>query len=224
MLAQGWVLLREDRPFRQILLGRALLSVWFAASPFVVLFAVDTLRGGARAAGTFLFARVAGFVLSTLLWQRISRSRGNSTVLRLSAIAAGCAALVAASVAYASPWGLRLIPASAAVLALEAVAFIGGAAQAGILVAFGSLLIALAPAGRRQMFVSVMLTFLGVTTLLPMFGGAFVDLFGAPLLFAVCGVTTLIGASRLTHLPESRGVDDTAMSPHPDGMHGGGGQ
>lgn len=204
LLAHGWQLLRDDAPFRQIFLGRTLLSVWFAASPFVVLFAVETLRGGARAAGTFLFARVTGFVLSTLLWQRVSRAHGNSTVMRISAWLAGSAALLAAGVAYASPWGLGLIPASAAVLSLEAVAFLGGGAQAGILVAFGSLLIALAPLGRRQMFVSIMLTFLGITTLLPMLGGAFVDAFGAPLLFTVCGVLTLFGATRLARLPETR--------------------
>jgi len=224
LLANGWRLLREDHPFRQILLGRALLSVWFAASPFVVLFAVDTLGGGARATGTFLFSRVSGFVLSTLLWQRVSRRCGNSTVLRISAIAAGFAALIAAAVAYASPIAFGLIPASSAVLALEAVAFVGGAAQAGILVAFGSLLIALAPQGRRQMFVSVMLTFLGVTTLLPMLGGAFVDAFGAPLLFAVCGVTTLAGASRLEQLPESRGHGEGALAGCSDRLNTGGGQ
>ncbi len=224
LLAHGWRLLREDQPFRQIFLGRALLSVWFAASPFVVLFAVDTLRGGVRATGTFLFARITGFVLSTLLWQRLSRRRGDSTVLRISAISAGVAALLAAAVAFASPWSLGWIPASAAVLALEAVAFIGGGAQAGILVAFGSLLITLAPHGRRQMFVSVMLTFLGVTTLLPMLGGAFVDAFGAPLLFALCGVTTLAGASRLARLPDSRGHDDGALAASSDRLNTGGGQ
>lgn len=224
LLANGWRLLREDRPFRQILLGRALLSVWFAASPFVVLFAVDTLKGGARATGTFLFARVTGFVLSTLLWKRLSHTHGNSTVLRISVVAAGLAALFASAVAYASPWRFQIIPAGTAVLALEVVAFVGGAAQAGILVAFGSLLIGLAPRGRRQMFVSVMLTFLGVTTLLPILGGAFVDAFGAPLLFAVCGVTTLVGASRLAQLPESRGLDEVAMAGCSDCMNTGGGQ
>lgn len=224
LLGNGWRLLREDRAFRQILLGRALLSVWFAASPFVVLFAVDTLKGGGRATGTFLFTRVSGFVLSTLLWKRISRTHGNSTVLRISAIGAGLAALIASAVAYASPWGYQLIPAPSAVLALEGVAFVGGAAQAGILVAFGSLLIGLAPKGRRQMFVSVMLTFLGVTTLLPMLGGAFVDAFGAPLLFAVCGVTTLAGASQLARLPESRGLDEGALAGCSDSMSTGGGQ
>ncbi|MEO5987655.1 MAG: hypothetical protein ABIU54_02040 [Candidatus Eisenbacteria bacterium] len=224
LLAHGWRLLRHDRPFRQILLGRTLLSVWFAASPFVVLFAVDTLKGGARATGTFLFARVTGFVLSTLLWKRVSNDHGNSTVLRISAIAAGLAALIAAGVAYASPWRFHLIPSTSAVFALEGVALVGGAAQAGILVAFGSLLIGLAPQGRRQMFVSVMLTFLGVTTLLPMLGGAFVDAFGAPLLFAVCGVTTLVGASRLARLPESRGLDEGALAGCSDCMNSGGGQ
>ena len=82
------------------------------ASPFVVLFAVETLQGGVRATGTFLFARITGFVLSTMLWQRISRRRGDSTVLRISAIAAGVAALLAAAVAFASPWSLDWIPAS----------------------------------------------------------------------------------------------------------------
>lgn len=224
LLGTGWRLLREDPPFRQLLLGRSLLSVWFAASPFVVLFAVETLRGGARATGTFLFARITGYVLSTMLWQRLSRTHGNGAVLRIAARAAGAAALGAAAVAYASPWSLGLIDAPAAVVALESVAFVGGAAQAGILVAFGSLLISLAPGGRRQVFVSVMLTFLGITTLLPMLGGAFVDAFGAPPLFVACGVTTLTGAMRLARLPEQRGIDDGALAASGDHLNSGGGQ
>jgi hypothetical protein len=53
LLREGVALVRTDVSFRRLLLSRATLSVWFTMLPFMVLFAVRDLGGGARIAGTF---------------------------------------------------------------------------------------------------------------------------------------------------------------------------
>src|SRR6185369_2986620 len=81
LLREGVRMLRRDAPFRRLFIARAALPLWLTASPFVVLFALHELAGGTRAAGTFLFARVVGFVISNLGWQHLSRRRGNRVVM-----------------------------------------------------------------------------------------------------------------------------------------------
>lgn len=203
LLAEGARLLRGDATFRRLLVARSMLNVWYAASPFVVLFAVRDLAAGAHAAGTFLLARMVGFVLSNLLWQRLSSTRGNRTVMVWGVALASGAALAAAAIAVASPWKLGWIGAGAAVIALEAVTAVGGAAQAGISVAYGSLVIQLAPGGRRQAFVTLANTFVAPSMLLPAVGGALLDRTSAPVVFALAGLGALWGTRSATRLPET---------------------
>lgn len=223
LLAEGVALVREDATFRQLLVARSMLNVWYAASPFVVLFAVRDLGGGARVAGTFLLVRMVGFVLSNLLWQRVSARRGNRTVMRLGVWFAAAAALAAAAIAVLSPWRLGWLSAGGAVLALEGVAALGGAAQAGINVAYGSLVIQLATPGRRQAFVSLANTFVAPGMLLPAVAGALLDVTSAPLVFAVVGVAILWGARSAEALPESRRTVADAMGACADAPASGGG-
>jgi hypothetical protein len=224
MLREGYQLLQQPGTFRDLFLSRLMLTAWTAASPFIVLFAVDQLRGGAEAVGTFLFARVAGFVLSNLFWARLSARRGDATVMRCAVGLVAGTALAAAAVAWLSPWGLGWLPAGTAVLAFEVLAFAGGCAQAGILVAFGALLLAYAPEGGRQRWVSEMMTFLGITMVLPMLAGVVVDLVNAPTLFAFCGMVALLGSGAAARLPERRGPHTAAVAGSPDPLHSGGGR
>jgi len=207
LLREGAYMLRHDPPFRRLLLARGALSVWFAASPFIVLFAMRGLGAGPRTAGVFLMWRVGGFVLSNLGWQAISRRFGNRIVLRDASLALSLLAFAAAGIGFASPWSLGWIGAGSAVLALEVVTFFGGAAQSGMLIGYGSLILELAPSGRRQRFVSLANTFVGPTMLLPMLGGALVDRFSAPVLFALCAGLALIGYRAAGRLPEVKPHD-----------------
>lgn len=204
LLGEGVAMLGRDATFRNLLLSRAALSVWLALSPFMVLFAVRDLGGGPRVAGTFLFARVTGFVLANLMWPPLSRRQGTRAVMRVATLTASAGAFVACAVAFASPWRLGWIPAGAAVLVLECLACLGGAAQSGMLVGYASLVLELAPLDRRQSFVSLANTFIGPTLLLPMLGGLFVDRASAPALFGWCGALGLVGFHAATRLPGTR--------------------
>ena len=202
LLRHGFAWFRDDPIFRRLIVARGSLSVWLTASPFIVLFTVRELGGGAGAAGTFLMARVAGFVLSNVGWHQLSKRRGNRAVMRVATGAACGLSLVAAGLAVLSPWSLGVLSRSATVIALEIVSLAGGAAHSGLLVAYGSLVIELAPVGARQGFVSMINTFLGPTMLLPMLGGLVVDATNAPALFALCAGAGLIGFRAAARLPE----------------------
>lgn len=201
LLREGFHSLRADTVFRRLLVARATLSVWYAAAPFMVLFAVRDLGGGGRAAGTFLLARTAGFVLSSLAWQRLSRHRGNRAILRI-ATGGSCVILAAAvAVAVLSPWGVNAIAAPRAVLWLEIITGFGGAVASGLSVGFNAMVIQLAPAGRRQAYVSLMHTFLGPTMLFPAIAGAIVDASSAPVVFGLCALAGIVGYRAATALP-----------------------
>jgi hypothetical protein len=203
LLRQGLGWLRDDPLFRRLFLARASLGVWLTASPFMVLFAARDLGGGGGAAGTFLLARVSGFVVSNIGWQWLSRRHGDRAIMRFATGGACVLAFAAAIVSALSPWWLGVLTREASVIALEVITFFGGAAHSGLIVGYASLVIGVAPAGQRQAFVSLMNTFVGVPMLLPMVGGALVDLTNAPIVFALCGAASLIGVRAAWGLPES---------------------
>ena len=201
LLRRGFELLRADTDFRRLLAARSVLHVWFAASPFVVLFAVRDLDGGGRAAGTFLIARIAGFVLGNLVWPPLARAHGNRALMIAGTVLAGFLGFAAAAIAFASPAGRGWIGAPGALLLLEALAFLGGAVHSGLSVGYASLSLELAPPGERQAFFSLLNTFLGPTLLLPAIAGALLDVTSPPLLFAVCGALALWGSRAAAKLP-----------------------
>jgi hypothetical protein len=204
MLRHGVTLLRGDPTFRRLLIARAALSVWAASSPFMVLFAVHDLGGGTRAVGTFLFARMAGAVLSNLAWKTLAERRGPQFVMRVTTLGCGVLGLGAAVTAALSPWGLGWIATGHAVLLLEALSFASGTVQSGITLAYASLVIQLAPQGGRQSFMGLMNTFLGSTLFLPALGGALVDALNAPAVFALCALGAIPCHLAACRLPAGR--------------------
>jgi MFS family permease len=202
LLRQGLHWMRHEAAFRRLFIARATQSVWMSASPFITLFAANQLGGGGRAVGTLLVSRLAGYVLSNLAWQRLSRRAGNRAILRVSTGMA-CALLFASAVlTWASPWKAGLISASVALLGLEAIAALGGAAQSGLSVGFAAVVLENSPEGQRQAFVSLMNAFLAPTMLLPMLGGFVVDMLNAPVLFLLCGVASAAGYRAASRMPE----------------------
>ena len=202
LLRQGAHWMRHEPAFRRLFMARATQSIWMSASPFITLFAVNQLGGGARAAGTLLVSRLAGYVLSNIAWQRLSRRAGNRAILRVATGMACALLLASAAITWASPWRAGLIPAGWALLGLDAIAALGGAAQSGLSVGFAAVVLENAPEGQRQSFVSLMYAFLAPTMLLPMLGGGIVDATNAPFLFLLCGIASILGYRAATRMPE----------------------
>jgi hypothetical protein len=211
VLRDGWAQLRRDPTFRNLLVARGSASAYLTLGPFMVLFAAHELNGGTRVAGTFLLARMAGFVLSNLAWPRLAAARGSRGLMRVSTLGTGLVAVAAAVLGALSPWGFGWIDATTAVVALECVAFAIGATQSAMLVAYGSLLLELPPRGRRLNFLAQMNTFLGPSLAVPVLGGALVDWTNAPVVFALCGVLSLFGYRAACRLPETRGLPPEAL-------------
>jgi len=201
LLRGGVARLRGDALFRRLYLSRATLSIWYAVSPFILLFAVRDLGAGPRAAGTFLFARVTGYVLSNLIWSRVARVWGYRAILRASAALIASLSIAAAAIALASPRGLGWLGAGTAVVLLEIVEGLGGAALSGMIVGYASLVLITAPPGGRQTHLAVMHSFLAPTLLLPALGGALVDATSPPVLFALGGAAALLGWRAASRLP-----------------------
>jgi MFS family permease len=222
LLREGLGRVRRDRTFRSLLVARGSLASWFTLTPFMVLFAVRDLGGGVRVAGTFLLARVAGFVISNLFWPRLSSRYGNRALMKIATLGGGVVALLAAAVAAAARPGL--LPPGAAVVLLELIAALGGAMHSGVIVAYASLLIELAPPGRRQGFIGLMNTFVGPSMIVPAIGGALVDVIGTPAVFALCSLIAWAGYRAATRLPEVRGLSPEGLIEGGDVVGGGGGR
>ena len=140
-------------------------------------------------------------------------------LMKIAASGSSAASLAAAAIAVASPWSLGWLSAGTSVTALEGVAFAGGAIQSAMLIAFGSLVIELAPPGRRHAFVGLMNTFLGATMLLPIVGGALVDGFNVPTVFALW----VVGLGVRWHWNDAGCGADVSVSPEiPRRAHEGG--
>ncbi len=195
---------RREPVYRDLLLSRGAFTMWASCFPFVVLLAVRDLGGGSRATGTFLLARMGGQVLSNLGWQSLARRSGTNAVMRAATLAAGLGALGAALVAAASPHGAGWIGAGAAVLLLELLAVVGGAAQSGTVMSYSSLMLELAPEDDRPMFVGLLNTVLAVSMVVPPLAGALVDRIGAPAVFGLCALGAVPCHLAARRLPRPR--------------------
>ena len=201
LLRRGVTWMRHEPAFRRLFLARATQSLWSTAAPFLTLFVMGPLGGGGRAAASLLVARLAGYVLSNLAWQRLSHRTGNRAIMRVATGLACVLLFASAIVAYLSPWRLGVVTGAAALVLFHAVATLGGAATSGLSIDYNALVLETAPHGDRQSFVSLINAFLAPTTLLPVLGGVVVDTFDAPALFLACGLTGIVGYRAATRLP-----------------------
>lgn len=182
---------RREPVYRDLLLSRAALTLWMSCFPFVVLIAVRDLGGGAKAAGTFLLARMIGQVVSNLGWQSLAKRSGTTAVMRGATLVAGLCAIGAALVAIASPRGAGLVDANTSIALLVLLAAGGGASQSGTVMSYSSLMLELAPKDDRPMFIGLLNTVLALSLVVPPIVGAMVDRFGAPLVFALCALAAV---------------------------------
>ena len=197
----------RDPKFRALFGTRVALAGAFTAAPFFVLAALGPLGLPARSVGLFVTARIAGFVLSNLLWQRVATRLGHRSLMRGVALLGALAPALVMAAPHVPAGGRP---------ALLALAFaLVGAATSGVNIGFQSLLLAIAPAARRPSYVGLMNSFVGPFMLLPALAGVLFDASGPAAAFAGAIAAAALAFGVAARLPQ--GV--AAESPQPPGGH-----
>jgi len=190
-LARAPGLIRGDPAFRRYVLVRILLSMTRLSAPFYPILALERLDAPVSMVGFYMSAMTLSRVLSNPLWQRISRSRGNTFLVKASALLTVLEPLTAVAL----PWLMRLagltvqhsglLPA----YVFSLVFLIAGSAQSGRGIGLMALLLDMAPDAERASYIGLVNTVLGFVSLLPILAGAVIDRIGFEPIFVL---TTLL--------------------------------
>lgn len=206
-LAVAW----RDPAFRALFGTRVALAGAFAAAPFFLLYALGPLAMKPQVVGGFVTARIAGFVVSNLWWQRVATRRGHRSLMRGVALVSA----MAPAIVLAAP----LFP-SGAQAALLTLAFgLVGATVSGTNIGFQSLLLAIAPAARRPSYVGLMNSFIGPFMLLPAGAGWLSDVSAPFVVFTGALGSAGLAWALAARLPQGVAVE-TPRPPGPEGEPG----
>jgi hypothetical protein len=188
-------LLRADPTFRRYLLVRVLQNMTRLAAPFYPIFALDVLGAPASMVGFYLSAQTLARILSNLLWQRLSRVRGNYFLVKTACLLTATEPLLAVVL----PWIMRLADLSVARTGLlpaylfSGVFVLTGISQSGRSIGFMALLLDIAPAQERASYIGFVNTTLGLVSFFPIFAGAVIDRVGFEPIFFAATVLLLLG-------------------------------
>ena len=198
-LRRAWeslALLREDLPFRNFVISRALLLGSALAAPFFVLLA-QQISGEAALLGAFLLASALGSSLSATVWGYMA-DRSSRQVM---ALGGGLASVVCLAVGVGALWAgseagplLWLIPPAYLVLSI---------AHAGVRIGRKTWIVDIAGGNRRTDYVSVSNTLIGVILLFTGALGAVASLVSVPAVIVLLGVMGLAGTLMARALPEA---------------------
>jgi len=190
-----------DRDFGLFLATRVLLMVAQMAMPFFAVYASRELGAGPEMVSVYLVFSTAASLLSNLVWSRISDRCGNRSVMQWSAGLGLVMTLLAWLVA---PLDQMLGLGVMAPWLLAVVFAMYGAFQSGIGVGGVSLLLEIAPASDRGLYVGLANSVLGVALMSTSVGGVLVDWLGYRGLFLLTAVCYAAGLWMATMLREPR--------------------
>ncbi|MGH7725456.1 MAG: MFS transporter [Candidatus Eiseniibacteriota bacterium] len=192
-----------DSAFRALFGTRVALAAAGMATPFYVVYAVRGLGLPALVVAGFVSAKIAGFVSSNLLWQRVASRHGPTDLMRRVTVISAAGPLIALTAGVA--------PEPARGPLLIATFFLLGASVSGTSIAFQSLLLGIAPAARRPSYVGLMNSFVGPATALPALGGLLVDYTAPWVVFGLSVACAALAFGLAGRLP--RGVTIEATRP-----------
>lgn len=187
-------LLRGDPAFRRYVFVRVLLNMTRLSMPFYPIFALDILGAPASMMGFYLSAQTLARILSNLLWQRLSRARGNYFLVKIAALLTVLGPLLAAVL----PRFMRLAGFTVERAGLmpaylfTAVFLIVGSSGSGRSIGLMALLLDIAPDEERASYIGFVNTTLGFVSFLPILAGAIIDQVGfEPIFFTATGMLLL---------------------------------
>lgn len=193
ILAQGRRVWRDDRRFRALLWARILYIAHLVAIPFYLRYARDTVGIDDATIGLFVSATMFGQLLANGLWGWISGRFGNRWVVQG---ALGIAALIPLFVLLTP-----LLPPGAFLLVYVAV----GAVVASEFIGWMNLLLEIAPAPRRPLYISLQGTLLLPANLLPLFGGIALNVIPYQLFFPIIAAALVLGCLLVRRLGQESG-------------------
>lgn len=179
--ALGFV--RTDANYRRFLLLRSALLVAGAAVPFYAIYVQARLGGSLSLIGLYLAAFKAANLVATVYLGRVSARWGYG---RLMAVAAGAGILMTLMVlGLAGAAAVTGVAGWAAAWWLVPVFVVNGVRESGVGIAGQSLLLEIAPAGERSLYLGFSNTLLGLALVAASFSGVVVEVFGLPALLVI---------------------------------------
>jgi len=177
-LGRARVALRTDPNFRHFLRLRLALIAGSMATPFFTIFAAQRLQVAPGAVGIFLSANIAASLVAYVVWGQLSARRGNRLVLRFGAVMGVIVLAIVLAV-----WPLSRLLGAQTLFVL--IFILVGVRDAAVGVSLGPLLLDMAPAAARSLYIGFTNTLVGITVLLTGIGGFIVDGAGFPALFVI---------------------------------------
>ena len=163
VLAQGRRIWREDANFRRLVAARFAFAAYYVALPFFFRFARDVVGVEEAAIGRFVSASMAGQIVANLVWGYVADRYGKKRVAQAILVIATLLPFYVLATPGLPSWAFLLVYVAT------------GAILAGDMIGWLNLLLAIAPAEHRPLYVSLQGTLLVPANLLPLFGGVILN-------------------------------------------------
>ncbi|MGI6367876.1 MAG: MFS transporter [Anaerolineae bacterium] len=191
--------LRDDRPFRRLIVVQLLLGFVGVATAFYVLYAQRVLGFTLGDTGLFVSMQVGGSMIAGVLLGYIQNRLGPLAHIRLQILLAVVAPLLALLAGAVSGLGGELTHWIYAALFLMLGVYIGGGAWP-----FNNWIMEYAAETRRPMYIGIANTLSALTMLAPVLGGLVVDRISYPAVFILALAFCALALGVSAGLPSTR--------------------
>ena len=185
-LHNSWLLLKSDKQL-QVQLTTFLLAYGYLLSlPFIILDAKTKINLDGVAIGSLITTQMVGAMFSNFLWGKLSGHGLNKLTANISISLHILAMIIAFN--------------ASSLFAYMVIFFLVGAAIDGNRIASGNLILALAPADKRPVYVALQINIISFGLFFSLFGGIILHMFNYQLLYGITIAilsTALIFSSRL---------------------------
>jgi len=193
-LTQLW---SRDRAFSRVTIIRLLTGVGAMSTAFYVVYAIESLHLPTSAIGLFATANTLGVALAGFIFGTLADRHGPQSVIRVSTWLAFSVPVLALVINSGVLGG--------AVSWVYPVLYILlGLIDGGAFMGFWNYVLEIAPPGHRPTYMGLTNTIVGLTVLLPIFGGFLLGRTSYMMLFALTAIGTLAGALLGASLPNPR--------------------
>ena len=188
----------QHRSYGRYLGLRLAIMVANYALPFYAVYARRVLDAPEDMVGTYLIGSTLAGLLSNLIWSQVSDRQGNRLLMRLAALTALLAPIMALAIAHLPEIGLDRS------LIFTLVFVFSGAHQTAAFIGGGNYLLELAPTSKRALYIGFTNSAIGVAIFTSPLGGAIVDWLEFEQLFAFALACSLVAVLLSLGLEEPR--------------------